>query len=220
MKTKLLLLITLFIVTSAFSQWGHRYTTEQPNQNITATTADLFTVSVEWGEGDWTSSSFGYGTTTDGSDWTWTNLDWFEDGTDSNKRCKTDITINTIGDYYYAYRFIKDGNTTYQHGSADWSPNVSTLSAISTITVTLDPALGIENYSKNSVSLNVVNKTIKLNGLNNGEKFEITVYDFSGKKIKSFDQNSSLDLNSISTGLYILNFKSDNNSISKKIIIK
>lgn len=129
-------LTILFILgsLSSFAQWGHRYATEQVNQNINVETGTNFTVSVEWGEGDWTNSEFGYGTTTDGTGWTWVSLPWFEDGDGSNKRCKTDITINSSNVYYYAYRFEKDGATTYQLGDESWSANTAVLSAVSTIT--------------------------------------------------------------------------------------
>ena len=89
-------LTILFILgsLSSFAQWGHRYATEQVNQNINVETGTNFTVSVEWGEGDWTNSEFGYGTTTDGTGWTWVSLPWFEDGDGSNKRCNIRILRN------------------------------------------------------------------------------------------------------------------------------
>ena len=115
--------------------WGHRYSTEQSDQNITTDINTPFTVSVEWGEGDWTSSSFGYGLTTDGTGWTWVNLPYFENGSGDNKRCKASISIDAPGKYYYAYRFVKSGTTSYSFGSDAWAENSSTLNATSYISV-------------------------------------------------------------------------------------
>jgi hypothetical protein len=117
--------------------WGHRYSAEQANQNISVDVNTSFTVSVEWGEGGWDATDgtmFGYGTSTDGSGWTWVDLPWFEDGSGSNKRCKTSISISTAGKYYYAYRMNKSGSS-YSFGSDSWAENSSTLSAISYILV-------------------------------------------------------------------------------------
>ena len=60
---KITLLFLLLIITSfAFANpWAHRYNIEQTNQNIVVDINTATVVSVEWGEGDWTSTSFGYG---------------------------------------------------------------------------------------------------------------------------------------------------------------
>lgn len=81
--------------------------------------------------------------------------------------------------------------------------------------------LSTSEVSKNSISLNVINNNIEIAGLDINEKFEINIHDFSGKLVKSFNEKSTLDLNNISAGLYILNFKSDNNkTLSKKVIVE
>jgi hypothetical protein len=133
--TVLLLLMFVYSISQAWP-WGHRYITEQADQNITVDINTSFRVSVEWGEGGWDAdgSKFGYGTSTDGSDWTWVNLPWFEDGGGSNKRCRTDVSISIPGKYYYAYRMDK-GGTSYSFGSDGWLENLETLSATSTIMV-------------------------------------------------------------------------------------
>jgi len=115
--------------------WGHRYATVQTNQNIVVDINTSFTVSIEWGEGDWTSSNFGYGLTSDGTGWTWVDLPWFQNGDGSNKRCQTSISIGIPGKYFYAYRMTKSSTTSYSIGSDIWAENSSTLSAISTISV-------------------------------------------------------------------------------------
>lgn len=116
--------------------WGHRYATEQATENITIDISTLFTVSVEWGEGDWDAdgSKFGYGTSIDGTGWTWVDLPWFADGGGSNKLCKTNLSIDTPGKYYYAYRMDKSG-TTYSLGTDSWAENVSSLAATAYILV-------------------------------------------------------------------------------------
>jgi len=146
MKSKLkycvsfLLLSTLIVLgtSAAFANpWAHRYATEQSSQNIAVDINTVFTVSVEWGQGGWdvNGSSFGYGTTTDGTGWTWIDLPWFQDGEGSNKRCRAYPSITTPGKYYYAYRFILGGNSSYSFGSDSWAENSGSLAAVSTITV-------------------------------------------------------------------------------------
>lgn len=129
MKKLLLLLISfLFVSLSMSAAWGHRYATEQAEQNPTINAGQTVTMSVEWGEGDWQESKIGYGTSTDGSDWTWVDINWFENDPaegSSNKRCKVDITINEAGRYYYVYKFKKGDVDGHQYGSADWSENAA-----------------------------------------------------------------------------------------------
>jgi hypothetical protein len=134
---KVLFLVLVLLPAIIFAQpWGHRYDVEQVSQNIIVDINTPFTVSVEWGEGDWDAdgSKFGYGISTDGTDWTWVNLPWFEDGSGSNKRCKSILSISIPGKYYYAYRMDK-GGTSYSFGGVDWAQNSTTLSAVSTIIV-------------------------------------------------------------------------------------
>ncbi|BFM43191.1 hypothetical protein CFS9_18320 [Flavobacterium sp. CFS9] len=52
--------------------------------------------------------------------------------------------------------------------------------------------------------------------------YDITIYDQSGKTVfnKKNYSTSSLDLNFLNTGIYIMKFKNDNQSITKKIIKK
>jgi len=136
MKKNSLLFLFLIITSFAFAYpWAHRYNIEQTNQNIVVDINTATVVSVEWGEGDWTSTSFGYGLTTDGTGWTWVDLPWFQDGGGSNKRCKATISISNPGKYYYAYKLVKSGVTSYSFGSDAWAENSLTLSAISTISV-------------------------------------------------------------------------------------
>lgn len=135
-KTLLIIVITLLCSLMFAYPWGHRYDTEQTWQDTTIQTGTTLTFSVEWGEGDWTNSDLGYGTSTDGTGWSWTEIPWFDDGGGSNKRCKTTVQFNTEGTYYYGFRMEKPASTfSYQHGSDSWSENAGTLSAISYVIV-------------------------------------------------------------------------------------
>ena len=137
MKKIFLFFVFIISLTYLFAYpWGHRYPTVQSWQNTTINKGTSLTFSVEWGEGDWTHSDLGYGLTTDGTDWTWVDIPWFENGEGNNKRCKTTVTFNTAGKYYYAYRMEKPtGTYSYQHGSDQWSENSGTLSAVSYVEV-------------------------------------------------------------------------------------
>jgi hypothetical protein len=115
--------------TDIANPWGHRYNNEQPNENIIIKAGVPFTVSVEWGEGDWESSSAGYGASRDGSNWTWQEINYFKDGTGYNKRCKTTLRIYNVGKYYYAYRIVKNGKISYCLGDSAWKENTSLLAA-------------------------------------------------------------------------------------------
>ena len=222
---KLLLLFLLAFVVNNISQanpYGHRYATEQSTQDITVDINTSFTVSVEWGEGDWDGamgSAFGYGISNDGTDWTWVQLPWFEDGSGSNKRCRTDVSISIPGKYYYAYRMIKaaNGGTTYSFGSDGWLENSSTLVATSTIIVgevsaqagdwssTTSWIDGTVPTSSDNVAI-MHNIVISTSGANAND-----VYIYSGKSLTmnpaseltangTFTNNGTLTLQSDATG--------------------
>jgi hypothetical protein len=137
MNKTLLFFVLLFSVSLAFAApYGHRYDVEQAWETTSICEGQTLRFSVEWGEGDWTNSQLGYGTSTDGSGWTWVGINWFEDGGGSNKRCRVDVQFNTQGTYYYAYAMEKPASTTtYQHGSDGWSENASSISAYNYVLV-------------------------------------------------------------------------------------
>ncbi len=166
MKRLLLLLASLPVLASANAAWGHRYEAVQPEQNPQVHVGESFTMSVEWGEGDWdeNGSLIGYGLSQDGTDWTWVSIDWFEDGERSNKRCKVDLSIGEAGTYYYLYKLKKGGEEGFQNGKADWSENAAwhTDSIKSYITVTKRDYEGtvamptVASTSATSIALNPV----------------------------------------------------------------
>lgn len=124
MKKAILLFSVLLVSASTFAlTWGHRYDVEQADSIFQVYVGQSFTMSVEWGNGWSSSPQVGYGTSSDGSGWTWVDIGWFEDGDGNNKRCKVDLTINAAGRYYYVYKFADDGDNGHQYGSDDWSEN-------------------------------------------------------------------------------------------------
>ena len=126
MKNKTLLIaifaLSLIALTAKADPWAHRYdgTGGQSWRAITNQGGSALTVAVEWNQSSWTSLDFGWGTSTDGSGWTWQDCPWFEDGSGSDKRCRTDVTILTNGTYYYAFKMVYSGGTFYQYGDASW----------------------------------------------------------------------------------------------------
>ncbi|MEA2077169.1 MAG: T9SS type A sorting domain-containing protein [Candidatus Marinimicrobia bacterium] len=147
MKKLVLLIILVCLVSFGFAiPRGHRYDVEQNWESTNINEGATVTFSVEWNLGEWDASQVGYGTTQNGSGWTWVDLPWFEDGFESNRRCKTNVTFSSSGTYYYAYKIvIPEGDpknppgSTYQHGSSEWSDNSETLSASNTVTVSEVP---------------------------------------------------------------------------------
>jgi len=130
-----LALLSLCSLSFAGDPWGHRYasgpgeTNIQPWASLITNTPNpvVLLMSYEWGRGGWDGAEgaqVGVGPTTDGSSWTWTNLNWWQDGDGSNKRTMTDAAFAT-GTNYYAYRFkatdINAGEYRYASGSADWN---------------------------------------------------------------------------------------------------
>lgn len=80
--------------------------------------------------------------------------------------------------------------------------------------------LSNEEFSKNSISLNLIENAIQLEGLEYNEKFKLEVYNLSGKLVKKMDEKSVLNLDGLSTSVYILKLKTDTNIIINKKVIK
>ena len=138
MKKIVLFIVLVLFVSFAFANpWSHRYDTWQTAENPSINTGDTQTFAVEWGEGGWTSTSLGYGTSTDGSGWTWVDIPWIEDGSETNKRCSTTVTFNTQGTYYYAFKMVKDGFDYHNDGSSTWTESDLTLTNVITSNVTV-----------------------------------------------------------------------------------
>ena len=103
--------------------WAHRYDGDggQSWQTTGIQENTTLTVSVEWNQATWTSLDFGWGTSTDGTGWSWQDCPWFEDGGGSDKRCRTDVQFTSTLTNYYAFRLVYSGGTFYQYGDANWN---------------------------------------------------------------------------------------------------
>ncbi|MEA2077167.1 MAG: T9SS type A sorting domain-containing protein [Candidatus Marinimicrobia bacterium] len=159
-KIILLLILICFVSFASAYEHAHRYATWQADEDPSINEGESVTFSVEWGKGGWDAggSKVGYGTSTDGTSWTWVDIDWIEDGEGSNKRCSTSVTFNTAGTYYYAFRYITGGTEQFCHGYADWAEMVGTLAATNFVTVAEVPlpitlTSFVANTNKGSVEL-------------------------------------------------------------------
>jgi len=114
--------ISFFAISANAEPWAHRYdgTGGQSWRASTNQNGTTLTVAVEWNQSSWNHSDFGWGTSTDGSGWNWQDCPWFEDGSGSDKRCRTDVQFMTNGTFYYAFRIIYSGGTFYQYGDSSW----------------------------------------------------------------------------------------------------
>ncbi len=78
--------------------------------------------------------------------------------------------------------------------------------------------LGVADNSFNQISIypNPTNDILNINTFNNIDKIE--VYDMLGRLVKTRDNSKTINLNSLSSGLYIVNIHSNNIIISKKVV--
>ncbi len=126
MKKLLTILMVLMLTSLVFAApWSHRYDVWQAEENDTIN-AGLYTFAVEWGEGGWTSTTLGYGKSTNGSGWIWIDIPWVEDGEGTNKRCSTVVDFSdTTGVFYYVFKMTKDGFDYHNNGSAEWDESTT-----------------------------------------------------------------------------------------------
>jgi len=135
MKKIVLLLILVSLVNFALAvyPYGRRYTSWQADEDPSITTGDQITMAVEWTHGPLALAEFGYGTSTNGSGWTWLNQDII-----SGVICSTVVQFNTQGTYYYAFRIIYFSSVYYSLGY-DYQEASPTLSAENIVTVSDAP---------------------------------------------------------------------------------
>ncbi|WP_460218243.1 T9SS type A sorting domain-containing protein [Psychroserpens sp. MEBiC05023] len=100
---------------------------------------------------------------------------------------------------------------------------------LSSVTWTLENTLGIETVEANnySISIHPNPSSDKVNiAMENtlGKDINIEIVSIDGKKIKSLgitnNENSQIDISALSTGIYLINFYSNNTLISSKRLIK
>lgn len=80
--------------------------------------------------------------------------------------------------------------------------------------------LPVDEFTQNSISINLIENTIQIEGLAYNQKFKLDVYDLSGKLIKKMNEKSKLNLNELTSSIYILKLKVGNTSIGKKVLKK
>jgi hypothetical protein len=81
--------------------------------------------------------------------------------------------------------------------------------------------LPVNDYLNSLFSLNLLENTIQIEGLEYNQKFRLDVYDLSGKLVKKIDEKSNLTIHELTPSVYILKLTiEDKGSISKKVIKK
>jgi hypothetical protein len=80
--------------------------------------------------------------------------------------------------------------------------------------------LGIDDITKNTISINLIDNVIHIEGLNYNEKFKLNIFDLNGRLIKKLDEKSKLNLNELSPSVYILKLKTEDEKILTKKVIK
>lgn len=79
--------------------------------------------------------------------------------------------------------------------------------------------LPVNDYLNSLFSLNLIENTIQIEGLEYNQKFKLDVYDLSGKSIKKMNEKSTLTINELTPAVYILKLTiEDKGNISKKVV--
>jgi len=85
----------------------------------------------------------------------------------------------------------------------------------------LESTLPVEEFSKNLISINLIENNLEIEGLEYNQKFELKVYDLNGRLVKKMNEKSSLNLNELVQSVYILKLEiADNLTVTKKVIKK
>jgi len=81
--------------------------------------------------------------------------------------------------------------------------------------------LSNNDYLNSLFSLDLIENTIQIEGLEYNQKFKLDVYDLSGKLVKQMNEKSTLAIHELTPAVYILKLTiDDKGSISKKVIKK
>ena len=120
-------------------------------------------------------------------------------------------STNTVGAVIYAYKFTVPGIYNYDCSVGSHAAN----GMVGSIIVT-DPSTNINTADNNYLIYpNPTSDYVYLSGINRDSK--ATVYDITGKLLLSTSEKK-IDLSSYPNGLYIVNMRSNNKSITHSII--
>lgn len=132
---------------------------------------------------------------------------------DLNNGAETfNITVNNQNITGYSIYFADDWNGS-ENKNIFWKQTSEYKYAV---------PLSNEEFTKAiPLSINLIENMILLDGINYNEKYTLKVYDLGGKLVKQMDETSDLNLNSLTSSVYILKLKTENNiEINKKVIKK
>lgn len=81
--------------------------------------------------------------------------------------------------------------------------------------------LPVNDYLNSLFSLNLIENSIQIEGLEYNQKFKLDIYDLNGRLVKKMNEKSVLTLNELASAIYILKLTIDEQgTISKRIIKK
>jgi len=151
--------------------------------------------------------------------------------TDASDNWLTSISVDV-----YATDAGTDSGTTYNSANADTNPpdNISSLQntfpfssqIVGTFVLTLEQVLSVSTDElENSISVypNPTTGKIFINTSENNILEKAIIYASNGKKVKEFTNmttQNSLDVNTLTKGLYFLKLSSDKSTIIKKIVLQ
>ena len=121
------------------------------------------------------------------------------------------VTVNNQNITGYAVYINDDWNGT-NNANIYWKPTSEYQYA--------PTALGVNDVAKNTISLNLIDNVIYIEGLNYNQKFKLNVFDLNGRLVKKLNEKSKLNLNGLSPSVYILKLKTEDDKILTKKVIK
>lgn len=120
------------------------------------------------------------------------------------------ITLNNQNITGYSI-YLSDDYNSIANGNIYWK---------ATTEYSYATTLATDEFSTNSISINCIENFININGLEYNQKFNIDVFDLSGKLVKQMDEKSALDIQELTQAVYILKLKTDNDQTLTKKIVK
>jgi len=103
-------IILLALITSV--SFAAKYNMQWPRPAITSAPNVSTTFYSQTDQSSWDNVWIGYGTTTDGSGWTWVGAYWHSD-TGIGKEVSNSFSISSAGKYYYASKWESEGSVYY-----------------------------------------------------------------------------------------------------------